>query len=89
MAEKKSTSKPTLKETPKQNLSRETAEAIATAKTSIERFSKMMEGLDGFISHVEGDDDASGITFGVSYIADLIMRDDNRIAENLGKLLEQ
>jgi hypothetical protein len=88
MAKKQSITTRAVKETPKAGLSPETAEAIATAKKDVDRFSDMMDGLNTFCMCIQEDGPEHEFAFAVGTLADLIQREAQNISAKLGKILE-
>lgn len=87
--EKKSTTIPAVPKPEKPGLPIKIDDILTETKCDIERFSRMMKGLNGFCSHVDpGNQEVYDFSAAVSYLADIIQVDAERIAARLGKALE-
>ncbi len=86
--DKKSTSKPAVKGTPKLKFSPETAEAIAMAQKDVTRFGDMMAGLNTFCMCIQEDGPEKEFAFAIATLADMIQRDAKGVAARLGKITE-
>jgi hypothetical protein len=74
---------------PKQTLSPEILEEIASIQKRIARVSKMAEGVHGFCSSIDpGREDLQEFSFAISIFADMLREDSAIASENLKELIQ-
>jgi hypothetical protein len=88
MAKQQSTSKPAAQKEPKIIANIEAQKIFVEACSSLRRFSKMIEGIDTFCSHVpEGNVDLYNFAVGISTLTEVIQRDAGAIERKLSNIL--